>query len=185
MDALQAYKIGFSGLAIGNHLFSFDIDKGFFECFPQSEINLCAVHLDLKLAKESNMLVLDFLFSGWVALDCDRCLDSYRENIDQEQRLYIKFGNAYAEQSEDIVVIPYGESHIDISQFVYEFLHLGLPIQRAHQVDGDGRTECNREMLDKMKQHAPQTKSEGTTQTGEGSAWDSLKSLQFNKEEDN
>ncbi len=184
MDSLKAYKIGFTGLSIGNHLFSFEIDQSFFDCFEQSEIGQCVVHLDLSLEKETNMLVFDFAFTGWVGLDCNRCLERYREYIDFEDRLYVKFGDTYAEQDENIVVIPFSDTHFDIAQFIYELMHLSLPIRRVHPVDKHGVSACNKDMIEKMQQHAPgaeKTDDQQDKQTP--SAWDALKSLKFNNEE--
>ena len=179
MDPLHSYKIGFRGLSLGNHQFLFDIDKDFFGCFEQSEISECVVRLDLRLEKETNMLVFDFVFSGWVGLDCNRCLERYRQPVDQAQRLFVKFGDNYTEQSEDVVVIPYGDSHFDIAQLVYEFLHLGLPIRRAHPDDEQGNSECNQEMIENMKKHSPGSKGQDDDNTAASSTWDALRSLQF------
>ena len=182
MDPLHSYKIGFRGLSLGNHQFLFDIDKDFFGCFEQSEISECVVRLDLRLEKETNMLVFDFVFSGWVGLDCNRCLERYRQPVDQTQRLFVKFGDGYAEQSDDVIVIPHGESHFDIAQLVYEFLHLGLPIRRAHPIDEHGNSECNRDMIENMKKHMPGSKGSGEDKSTASSTWDALKSLQFKNE---
>jgi uncharacterized protein len=178
VDPLHSYKIGFSGLSLGNHIFRFDIDRDFFDCFEQSEIHKSAVHLDLTLEKEANMLVFDFEFSGWAELNCDRCLESYRQPIDQSERLFVKFGDSHVEQSEDVIVIPYGESHFDIAQLVYEYLHLALPIRRAHPVDEHGNTACNKDMIEKMKKHSPGTKKTDQNNST-ASTWDALKSLNF------
>ncbi len=185
MDPLNAYKIGFTGLSIGNHSFSFEIGADFFDCFEQSEIRECVVHLDLDLEKETNMLVFDFFFSGWVSLECDRCLESYHEHVSQEQRIYVKFGETYKEESENVLVIPYGESHFDLAQFIYEFLHLGLPIRRVHPDDGHGASVCNRDMIDKMKKYAPGGNEDYTGEAKTSSTWDALKSIKFNEKDNN
>ncbi len=179
MDPLHSYKIGFTGLSLGNHQFQFDIKKEFFDCFEQSEINECAVRLDLGLEKETNMLVFDFAFSGWVELDCNRCLEPYQQQVDGVQRLFVKFGDDYVEQSEDVIVIPYGESHFDIAQLVYEFLHLGLPIRRIHPIDEHGNSDCNQDMIENMKKHLPGSKGPEEDKSAASSTWDALKSLQF------
>ena len=185
MDPLKAYKIGFTGLSIGNHSFSFEIGADFFDCFEQSEIRECAVHLDLNLEKETNMLVFDFFFGGWVCLECDRCLEKYREAINQEERIYVKFGDNYKEESENVLVIPYGESHFDVSQFVYEFLHLGLPIRRVHPDDEQGVSACSRDMIDKMEKHAPGSNDDQSSEAKKSSTWDALRSIKFNKKDSN
>ncbi len=185
MDALHEYRIGHKGLAIGNHRFSFDVGQTFFDNFEQSEIQKCDVHLDLLMEKDANMLVFSFSFTGYVMLDCDRCLEHYKQYVDQEQRLIVKFGEAHREQSEDIVIIPFGDSHFDVAQYVFEYLHLALPIQRAHPVSESGESACDKDMLEKVKKFKSEGSRTGLADHADSSTWDALKSLQFDKKKDN
>ncbi len=181
MDALTPYKIGFKGLSNGNHHFSFVIGPEFFDCFDQSEIDKAGIHLNLNMEKENSMLVFDFLFSGWIELVCGRCLESYREPVNDQQRIYVKFGEDFIEQSEDVVVIPHSESHIDVTQFVYEFLHLVLPLRRVHPDDESGEFGCDRYMLKRVKEHAPGHRSDSAEPLS-GSPFEALKKLRFNND---
>ncbi len=185
MDALHEYKIGFNGLAIGNHYFSFEVRQPFFDCFEQSEIGESDVHLDLSLEKDVNMLVFDFAFTGWVMLNCDRCLDQYKQYVDQEQRIIVKFGDEYREQSEDIVIIPFGDTHFDVSQYIFEYLHLALPIQRAHPINKEGKSECDQEMLENVRKLGAEHSKSGLADHADSSTWDVLKSLKFDNKKDN
>ena len=185
MDALHEYKIGFNGLAIGNHHFSFDVRRSFFDSFEQSEIQECDVHLDLSMEKDVNMLVFNFAFTGWVMLNCDRCLDQYRQYVDQEQRIIVKFGDEHREQSEEIVIIPSGDTHFDISQYVFEYLHLALPIQRVHPTNQNGTSDCNKEMLEQVRNLEQGNSKTGLADHADSSAWDALKSLKFNNKKEN
>ena len=183
MDAIQAYKIGFSGLSNGYHTFSMDIDQAFFDVFEQSEIREGHVNLSLGLEKGENMLVLDFAFKGWIGLDCDLCLEAFRQEVDFAQRLFVKFGEDYTEQSEDVVIIPFGESHLDIAQYVYEYLHLIVPIRKIHPDKTGGLSGCDPDMLDKYQEYLAASKKGAVDQAVTGSAWDALKKLKFNTEE--
>ncbi len=179
MEELKAYKIEFMGLSNGNHSFSFDIGDVFFDCFAQSEIRHGDVHLDLQMEKEENMLVFSFDFGGWVELTCDRCLELYREPVGFERRMYFKFGDEHAEQSEDIVVIPHSETQLDMSHYVYEFLHLVLPLRRVHPDDAHGKSGCDPDMLARVKAHSPDKPHSGTDKPLEGEPFEALKSLRF------
>lgn len=177
LDPLKAYKIAFKGLSIGGHRFSFDIGPAFFSCFEDSEIAESAVQLELHLEKESNMLVFDFDFGGWVEMMCGRCLGEFKLPVENRQRLYVKFGELYHEESEEVVVIPYTESHFDISHYVYEFLHLLLPMSRVHPDDAPGVPGCDKDMLERMRKHAPP--GPGEDGGGKESPFDALKDLRF------
>ncbi len=181
MEELKAYKIEFMGLSSGNHQFSFDIGSVFFDCFAHSEIHHGDIHLDLRLEKEENMLVFDFDFNGWIEVVCDRCLDAYREEVAFERRIYFKFGDEHTEQTEDIIVIPHEQSQVDISQYVYEFLHLVLPLRRVHPDDDQGRSGCDPDMLARVEAYNTGGAHQYTEKPLEGAPFEALKSLRFKK----
>ncbi len=181
MEALQSYKIGFTGLSNGKHMFSFDIGSAFFDCFEQSEIAQGKVLLDLNMEKEDNMLVFEFVFKGWVELFCDRCLENYREPVDQQHMIYVKFGEEYSEPGEEVVVIPHGDRYFDVSHYVYEFLHLGLPLRRIHSDKEDGTSGCDQDMLKRAEALSPGNKQTDHNELPDGSPFEALKKLRFNK----
>ncbi len=181
LEELKAYKIEFMGLSNGNHTFSFDIGRVFFDCFAHSEIRHGDVHLDLQMEKEENMLVFFFDFDGWVEVTCDRCLDVYHEPVDFERRIYFKFGEDYAEQTDDIIVIPKTESQINVSHYVYEFLHLVLPLRRVHPDDPEGHSGCDPDMLARVQEHAAEKSQPYGDKPLEGAPFEALKSIRFKK----
>ncbi len=176
MDHLQQYSIGFSGLSNGSHSFSFEMDTAFFHAFEESEVKQALVEVQLEMEKSHRMLELDFHLKGWVQLPCDRCLEAYRQNVDQQQKLFVKLGHEYKEESEDVVVIPEGESDFNIAQYIYEYIHLGLPIKRVHPDATLEQPSCDPEMLERMARHktgAAKKKAESA------STWEALRKLRF------
>lgn len=132
--------------------------------------------LELELEKSNTMLAFHFRFRGEVGLACDRCLENYMQGLDFDKHLLVKFGESYVEQSDEILIIPATESHVDVSQFVYEFIHLGLPVRHVHPDQADGRPGCNREVLEKLSQY------QGKARPGSGeddSPWEALKGIKF------
>jgi uncharacterized metal-binding protein YceD (DUF177 family) len=47
-----------------------------------------------------------------------------------------------------VVFIPRSETVIDISNWLYEFVMLSIPLQRVHPDKEDGTSTCNPEVLD-------------------------------------
>ena len=180
MEELRPYKIGFSSLAKGRHAYSFDIGPEFFECFEHSEVAQGLIRLELDLVREENMLVLEFSFSGWVELFCDRCLEAYHEDVEHSATLYVKFGDDHYEQSDDVIVIPSTESHFDIAQYVYEFIHLNLPIKRVHPDDINGKSGCDVEMIKRADSLKPG--SGGNDDASADSPFEVLRGLSFHKD---
>lgn len=179
MNPLKQYNIGFVGLSIGNHRFTFDIGPEFFLSFKEAAFQKGLVVLNLSLEKSNNMIALDFHFKGEVFLECDRCLESYQQTFDLQKQILVKFGSDFVEQSDEIIIIPATESHIDISQYVYEFLHLGLPVRRVHPDTAEGKDGCDPEVIERLNKFLVKNHRDNTQATDD-SPWEALKTLKFN-----
>lgn len=151
MNSLAQFIIPVTGLKPGSHQFDFEIDDSFFEHFEYSEIQKGKIDLHLVIEKEDNILVLLFNFTGHVRIPCDRCYEPFDLTIEGKERLILKFGSDYHEESEEIQVVPIGENHFDISPFIYEYIHLSLPVRRVHPDDESGESTCDPEIIHRLE----------------------------------
>lgn len=151
MKALKEYVIPFVGLKEGVHDYSFEVDSKFFESFDYSEINHGNIHVELSMEKQDRMLIFNFSIDGYVVVPCDRCLAEMEYPVKGTERLIVKFGQERKEETEEILIIPETESHIDISEFIYEYIMLLLPYRRVHP---EGDESCNNEVSNKLDQYA-------------------------------
>jgi uncharacterized metal-binding protein YceD (DUF177 family) len=165
MEALQEFVIPFLGLKEGIHDYAFDIDAEFFESFEYSEVKLGKVHVDVSMERKERMLIFTFGIRGSVEVPCDRCLGPLDLPIEGTDRLIVKFGLEWLEESEEILIIPETDSRIDISSFIYEYIMLKLPYKRVHP---EGKGLCDRTVIDKLEHH-----SESETDP----RWEALKEL--------
>ncbi len=146
------YQIAFSGLNSGTHLFDFQIGDKFFELVQDTEIEGGQVLVSVTMAKEERMMDLHLTISGSVKVPCDRCNELMDVEVNGNERLIVKLGDHYYEESEDIQVIPDTAHQFDLSPFLYEYIHLLLPIRRVHPEDEDGNNQCDPEILKKLKE---------------------------------
>jgi uncharacterized protein len=146
------YVIAYKGLKDGLHLFDFKVDDKFFESFENSEIEKGDVDVHVTLNKKTTMLEFEFQMDGKVTVPCDRCLDPFELEIEYEAPLYIKFGDESHEETEELFVLSEQETEIDVSQFIYEFIHLSLPYRRVHPDDKKGNSTCNKEMIKRLEE---------------------------------
>ena len=150
------YIISFKGLPLGSHLFEWTIGSSFFTLYEMSEINDASIKVELTLVKHSSFLELHFVLNGWAEVNCDRCLDPLKLEIASEDEMFVKFGEQSGEddsEEDDVITLPYDEHRLDVSQYIYEYAHLDLPIRRVHQEDANGRSACNAEMIEKLEQY--------------------------------
>jgi len=163
------FIIPFRGLALEVHRFHYEIDGSFFEELEYTELQGAAVNVDLDLERQERMLVLDFDIRGTVDVPCDRCLDNIAWPVDSRWQLIIKFGEVYEEESDDVIVIPHEQHQIDVTQYLFEYITLMVPIRKVHPDDEDGNSTCNPAMIRILEQHQ---EHEDTDQR-----WDALRGL--------
>jgi len=150
MKALQEFEIPFLGLKEGIHDYAFDLDAEFFESFEYSEVKQGKVHVDVSMERHERMLVFNFSIKGIVELPCDRCLAPMELEIEGHERLIVKFGQEWMEESEEVMIMPETESRIDISSFIYEYIMLMLPYKRVHP---EGEDLCDQDVVEKLEQY--------------------------------
>lgn len=180
MKALKAYTIQFVGLKEGEHTFSYDIDKTFFDHFEYEDFNKLEVSVNLKFIKKSTLMQLDFKASGSVNVNCDVTNEPYDEIIKGDFELIIKFGEAYNDDNEEILVIPHGEYEINVAHYIYELIVLAVPNKRVHPGVTDGTLKSD--ILDKLKELSLENdQKDKEEKVDTDPRWDSLKKLLTDK----
>jgi uncharacterized metal-binding protein YceD (DUF177 family) len=147
VNRLKEYHIQFVGLEPGNHQFEFEVNDSFFEHFEFSQIQHAKIHIEVALEKMERMMVFTIGIEGEAVVTCDRCTEEFNFPISDSQRLIVKLGAEYMEESEDVVVIPETDYKFDLSSYIYEFIHLALPARLLHPDDKYGNSTCDPEML--------------------------------------
>lgn len=124
------------------YVFDFEIDQSFFAQRADSLLENASVKVRLNVKKTSTMLEAKFQLDGWIELECDRSLSLFQEQISATEQIVFKFGEAYKELSEDVIVIPRETQGIDLDPFIYDFICLQIPMKKLHP---DYRSEDSEE----------------------------------------
>ena len=169
VNYLNQYVIQFSGLSDGLHSFEYEVSGLLFRDFEYNEISDCNVCVKIEMNKQPDMLEMKFMFSGFVVLECDRCLEEYNQPISGKERLIIKFGIKTDEEIDEVMVLPPHEHQIDLSKYIFESIVLILPQRRVHFEDENGKSDCNPEIIKKL--------NELNNQKNIDPRWDDLKKL--------
>ena len=155
MAKFSPYNISLKKLSQGTHTFSYDLDDVFFHNIDSDEIKKGNVQVELTIKKTSTTNWFHFHLKGTVQIPCDRCLDYMNQEIDTQNKLIVKIGKEYLEESDEIITIPEEESQINIAWFLYEFIVLDIPIKHVHPLG-----KCNRQMAEKLYKHKAISKNE-------------------------
>jgi len=171
VNPLKDFNIQFSGLAEGIHTLEFVVDDKFFNEFKYTEITDAHLKVDLKIDKQATMMVFSFDIHGYVNCVCDRCLEVYPQEVAGNEKIIVKFGDDKSEEDDEVKIIPSSQNQIDISQDLYEFIILMMPLKRVHPEDKSGKSFCNPEIIKILNKLNVQQNSDPR--------WDALKNISF------
>lgn len=140
------YTIPLIGLPFGHTDYQYVISDKFFGEREYSEVKNGVVNLRLDIEKMETMFVLALNFEGKVVLQCDRCGDDYEQPIEGSAEIYLKYGDGNGNEDDDVIFITKNDNEFDVSDLIYEYIILSLPIHRVHQDE----SECNKDVLDML-----------------------------------
>ncbi len=145
------YTLKFSGLKLGMHDFSFDIDEDLFIDRGNDEILKSNLTAKVDLDKHDNFMELLITISGTITVSCDRCGGDLEIPISYKDKLWIKFNQEDFEDSEEVIVLSNDAYKVDLSHPFYEFVILSIPMSRVHPLDEDEEPTCDPEKLKKLE----------------------------------
>ena len=156
MGKFDAYKIDLKGMKNDTYSCEYVLDNHFFESIDSPEVQKGKVHVALTVKKTAGLYELSFKTEGIVQVTCDRCLDDMEQPVTSADKLIVKFGTEYAEEGDNLIVIPEVEGVINVAWFMYEFVALAIPMKHVHAPG-----KCNKEMSRKLGKHLRTTSDEG------------------------
>jgi len=153
--------IPIKGLPLGESTFRFEVGEPFFQAFENGQIKDADCSVRVSVIRHQTLLDIVCEITGFVVVECDRCLEDLTLKVDIDPHLTVGFGTVDVDDAEaagdDILVIDSAESELNLNQFVYDYICLGLPLVKVHP---EGK--CNPEMLRYI------TENEGTDTAAEG-----------------
>ncbi len=148
MGKFKLYNIDLKNLTPGVHEFEYLLENKFFVDIDGDEVRKGKVNVTLSVKRSAYMFDMNFQLEGVVMVPCDRCLDDMEIPVNTRNRLVVKFGKEYAEENDEIVIVPEEEGAINIAWFLYEFIALAIPMKHVHAPG-----KCNKTMSSKLKKH--------------------------------
>ncbi len=178
MDPLRQYEIAFVGLKHGIHQFAFRIEEPFFSLFEGSIVQEGKLDVNLDFNKGNSFFLLKFRISGWVKLPCDRCSADLVYPIDEDYDIVVKFDTHSDAQNDDsmadVIYISRSAAFLDVSQLIYEFINLSIPLNRVNCDNLKGEKPCNQDILKRL------TPQKVKKQPAKDPRWDNLSKIKFN-----
>jgi len=144
----SAYKVDLAGKSEGHYEQDFVIDKQFFENMENHDILSAAVSVHMDMECRNGVYECVFHCKGNLQIPCDRCLDPMDHEVDTDYRVSVKYGDNYDDGADNLLVIPYSNSYLNVAYMLYDTLLLTIPLRHVHAPG-----KCNRAMLEALRKH--------------------------------
>lgn len=159
MSNRREYEIAFVGLKPGVHVFTYDVNDSFFEDYGTQDFQHADAIVKLILEKNNSFMLLRFEIGGKADVICDRCSNELALQLFDEFAVTVKMveePDVMNEQEEDpdVYYISRGESHLDVKDWIYEFVNLSIPMHKTCEYENMDGPYCNpaaRELLNGMR----------------------------------
>ena len=153
----HAYEIAFVGLKPGVHLFNYELDDKFFADVETRDFSNCTALVKLHLDKKGGFMLLKFEVGGKADVECDRCGNTLTMELWDEFNMLVKMVDNpdemnHQEDDPDVFYISHTESHLHLTDWIYEFVSLSVPLQKTCKEEDLGGPQCNKEVLDKLNE---------------------------------
>ena len=146
-----------------------EIEPRFFDAFEATGVEEAHLELTLDVDKKERLMTLNFHIVGKVKVPCDRCTAPLWIDVDSEEEIIARFSNETDLSDDKVLFLDTSEYKLDLSQFIYEFTILDLPLKRAH-VEG----ECDPEVVSML---TPEEKEQNDKEIDP--RWEALKNIQI------
>ncbi|GAB3019637.1 hypothetical protein GCM10027051_25840 [Niabella terrae] len=155
----REYDIAFVGLKPGVHEYNYEITDRFFEAFQQQDFTDCQAHVKLQLDKKSSFMMLKFEIGGSLMVTCDRCNNDLKLDLWDEFNITVKMVEDPEQMNEeegdpDVYYISRTESHLNLENWIYEFINLSIPMHKTCNENGGSCNEEALKVLDRLE-HEP------------------------------
>lgn len=131
MGIMDTYKIDLLSPQLAGKTYEYNIGDDFFAAID-GLIQRGDVCCKVECLSAGSIVKFRVHSVGKVIVPCDRCLSDLDVRIETTDELNVKLGTEYSDDGE-CVVVPEADGYIDLSQFIYEFIALSMPITCCHE----------------------------------------------------
>lgn len=141
--------ISLNGLKPSENIFELRLGKEFFAKFENDDVLDADLSLEITADKEPGVVDFDCRIEGTITVPCDRCLSPVAMPVHAEALLRLRLHGSQSsiEDPFEEVFLPEGTDELDLSQEIYDYSLLALPLQRFHK-----EGECDSVALDYLSQ---------------------------------
>ena len=137
-----------AGLQEGRFEQQMKVDTTFFKNMENTDVVSADVTVLLTIDHKHDAYQLTLKCEGQLQVPCDRCLDPVDIPVDTEFKITVKYGPAFSDEADDVLVIPYEDTALNVAYMIYDTLMLTIPLRHVHAPG-----KCNKAMTAVLRSH--------------------------------
>ncbi|MBB1149063.1 MULTISPECIES: DUF177 domain-containing protein [unclassified Myroides] len=131
MNTEKTYSISFIGLKNGEHTFEYQVDSNFFKHYNYDDFNSIQANISVLLNKKATLLEINLKAKGIANVPCDVTNEDFDLPIENEFNLIVKFGEEFNNDHDEVLIVPFNEYEVNLTQYIYELVALAIPVKRV------------------------------------------------------
>lgn len=151
MGKFTQFKVQLASLPEGHTEQDFEITTDFFKNMENTDVVFADVKVHMDLDKKNDAYDCVFHCKGRIQVPCDRCLDPLDMDVDTDYRIVVKYGEEFNDENDDILVIPFSNTSLNVAYMLYDTILLTIPLRHVHPMG-----KCNRAMAAALSRHSAQ-----------------------------
>ena len=171
MTGNREFDIAIVGLKSGKTEFEYNLGDTFFDAEKPAEFSNCKANVKLIIDKNPTFLQLKFEIGGKAEMLCNRCGNPLEIILWDDFDILVKMVDNPEEMNAqnddpDIFYISWNETHLDVHDWIYEFIQLSMPTHPECGEDEMGVSKCNKEVLTMLENLKDSENKENTIWKG-------------------
>lgn len=148
MEKLKEFEVELASMQAEHCEKDYRIDKSFFESMENDSILGADVDVLVDIDKRHGSYEVEIHCEGTMQVPCDRCLEAVDHEVDADYHVTVRYGEEYDDSRDNLLVLPYSETRLDLAGLIYDTLLLTIPLRCVHR-----EGECDTAMSETLRLH--------------------------------
>jgi uncharacterized metal-binding protein YceD (DUF177 family) len=175
---IRSFDLALSLIKEEVFVLNYDIDNQFFTNIEDTIIEEGVFQVAIEITPILNGFKAKFSVKGRVEFVCDVSLESFTEDISNEDYIIFQYGEKDLIENEHLMILNVNSPTINFSSYIYEQIAVNVPFKKVHPSLRKEESESEQEIVPFYSTHNF-AESKEDEKIVEDTRWLALKNLKF------
>ncbi len=146
----KTFDVNLSSLDEGRHTYRYKLNQSFFDLFGYDEFDKADIDVEVVLLKNGHTMEVRMQSEGSVELPDDRTGHLYRQPLSGDLQFVLQYGEAFNDDNDELIIIPYNQPVFNWAQQIYEMTVLSVPMKHLDPAYSEEEQEEKNETVEEI-----------------------------------